>query len=116
MNGAGTYVVLGNSANNNALLYNGTTLVATLTPTNGIGSPLMGTSVSMSRTGSMICVGGYGDNSNAGAVWVYGFDLSTTVTPLAKITDASVTFLGRSVYTSNGRYILVGATNAVNQY
>jgi gliding motility-associated-like protein len=42
-----------------------------LTPSNALGSAYMGSSVSLSANGNTLLTGGYGDNADRGAMWIF---------------------------------------------
>ena len=88
-----------------------------LVGTGNIGESYQGSSVALSRDASVAVVGGFGDNSYIGAVWVFTQDLTTHAwTQQAKLTGtgASSAFAeqGQSVAVSpDGDTIIVGAPN-----
>jgi uncharacterized protein YjdB len=89
-----------------------------LVGTDAIGESEQGCSVSLSADGNTAIVGGFGDNSNIGAAWVYTRSGSTWTQQGSKLvgTDASYALQGCSVSLSaDGNTAIVGGANDNSQ-
>jgi hypothetical protein len=88
--------------------------------TGGIGAPQLGWSVAISSDGSIIAAGGYGDNNNVGAVWIFVHDTNDLWTQRAKLVGTNsptqASYQGYSVaITADGSLVLFGAPNDNSQ-
>jgi hypothetical protein len=87
------------------------TWVNVISPSDAVGTALFGTSVSLSADGNTLLVGGPGDNSNAGAAWIFT-NAHSSWTQVAKLTGsgaAGSAHFGTSVALSaDGHTAVVG--------
>jgi hypothetical protein len=65
--------------------------IAKLVGTGAIGSSLQGQSVALSSQGDTVIVGGFGDNNNKGAAWIFTRGSGGIWTQQAKLFDVGVT-------------------------